>query len=146
MRLTETCKYVFKVWSTTLLVGTVLTMSYFYFFTQLMTEIKNVMDLYVRAFMMTLFLLLVTLPVAFVFYTLTEIIVQKVSLKRHMRVLLVINGAILTGLFFILAFQQRLNFLWNETPLMIFFYCYVFILIISIFAYKLKDTVAHGQD
>ena len=138
MTLTDTSKFVLKVWATTLLAGSLLTFSILSTLTTFANNIKNPFDLIATSFMLTLTAILVTSPVALIFYTLTEVIIRYERTVSITKGLLVFVGGVLTFIFFLLVFQQGKSFLWTYSSTMIFFYCFFLVLAISILTFQLK--------
>jgi hypothetical protein len=138
MILTDTSKFVLKVWATTLLAGSFSTFSILSTLTTFADNIKNPFDLIATSFMVTLTATLMTAPVALIFYTLAEVIVRYNWTTAVLKGLLVFVGGLLTFIFILLVFQQGESFLWTYGSTMIFFYCFFIVLTISILTFELK--------
>lgn len=146
MTLTNTSKFVLKVWATTLLAGSFLTFLILSTLTTFANNIRNPFDLIATSFTVTLTATLMTSPVALIFYTLTEVMIRYKWTVSVIKGLLVFVGGVLTFTFFLLVFQQGKNFLWTYSSTMIFFYCFFLALTISILTFRLRVKPKVKQD
>mgnify|MGYP001286552387 CR=1 FL=1 len=138
MTVNETCKYVLKVWATTIICGSILTFSILTTLTTFASEIKSLIDLVTTSFTVTLIATLVTIPVILIFYILTETLVRQKLTNTFIKGVLVFIASVLIFTFFVFVFEQGTDFLWTYSSTTIFFYCYFSVLTVSIIGYKLN--------
>lgn len=145
MTLTDTSKYVLKVWLTTLSVGSFITFSILSTLTTFADQIQSLIDLIGVSLVVTLTATLLTLPVAVIFYTLAEIIVARKVTILLKKCLLIFIAAFLSFLFFVVVYQQGLSFLWTYSSTAVFFYSFTAVLIASVSVFKLSSTTTNRQ-
>lgn len=142
MKFTSVLKYVLKVWGTTLLVGSILAFTILSTFTSFASEIRNPIDLFATSLIFSCTSLLITVPVAFIFYTLAEVIVRQRFSTLYTKSMLILVSIILTYLVFLWSSQQGSSFLWIYSSITIFFYSFLAVQVIAIVFFEIEGETS----
>lgn len=138
MKLKNSSKYVIKVWSTTLVLGSIVSLSLMATLTSYANEIQNVFQLLGYSLMFIVIGTLVSSPLALIFYTTFEVMLLRRLPVQLLKVLLSITGCGLTLIFFIILSGQDYTMLWAYTSFTIIFYSFLTVLVIAVFAYRIN--------